>query len=240
LSSSSSLISWYISRPSKPLAEPAEETEEIPEEEIIEEEIPEMPKMPISASTAIPIAAPTITSTPSPTIEYKYKFFQGLDPGPYDFGTQKRNLIDKVDDLKKVCNETPECLGFNTNGWIKWKIPPKTEWNFWTEQPNQGMYIKENVEILPDQKEWQCLPGLKVPLNINEKGDVQCMALDRASCLFSTTMNQCNNIIKEYENKKSIVKPLVCGTMHKNQYGTTGYDNPKHWCSKGKLLIDLK
>ena len=28
--------------------------------------------------------------------------------------------------------------------------------------------------------------------------------------------------------------PLICGEMHNRVWGSTGYNNPAHWCVKGR------
>lgn len=186
------------------------------------------------ASTPLPInnnegkiSAPTVS----------YKFYQGMDPGPFDIPGQQREAIDNIEQLKRLCNEDPTCIAFNTNGWLKWNMAPRTQWARWTEDSKKGMYIKDTIEILPKSNEWQCLSNIKTPLLLNNTGDVQCMSLNRKDCLWSDTITQCNNIINENKNKTSELKPLVCGEMHKNITGSLGYDNPNHWCSKGKTIL---
>lgn len=49
---------------------------------------------------------------------YTYKFDKGKDSGGGDI-KQAPNLVDKIDDLKNICNADPTCLGFNSNGWLK-------------------------------------------------------------------------------------------------------------------------
>lgn len=79
---------------------------------------------------------------------------------------------------------------------------------------------------------WKCYTGINTPLRKNAAGDVECMAVNGKDCLWSK--EDCEkNLSKPVES----VKPLTCGEIHKSFYGSPGYDNPEHWCSKGKLLI---
>jgi hypothetical protein len=45
-----------------------------------------------------------------------------------------------VDDLKKACGERPDCLGFNTAGWLKGSISDEAEWYQWD---GGDLYIKQ-------------------------------------------------------------------------------------------------
>lgn len=35
------------------------------------------------------------------------------------------------------------------------------------------------------------------------------------------------------------VQPLVCGADHRDKYGVTGYENPRHWCNLAKRMSRL-
>ncbi|MFS8980787.1 toll/interleukin-1 receptor domain-containing protein [Cupriavidus necator] len=62
----------------------------------------------------------------------------------------------------------------------------------------------------------------KVLFTIMPSGDPACMSYNGASCLWGL----------EYKDVDfTQVKPLVCGDPHNAVWGSTGYDNPKHWCS---------
>jgi hypothetical protein len=79
---------------------------------------------------------------------------------------------------------------------------------------------------------WNCLSGIYTPLRKNGDGDVECMSLDNTNgCLWKSNSTECNTLAT---TPPQSLKPLVCGTMHKNLYGTTGYDYADHWCAKGK------
>ena len=70
----------------------------------------------------------------------------------YPFLASKHNTIGhypelSLNELKTKCNELPNCLGFTTNGWLLHKIRPKSEWTEFTDDPNQGMYVKQDVVL---------------------------------------------------------------------------------------------
>ncbi len=71
-----------------------------------------------------------------------YRFVQGMDSGGNDI-MLATGLANNVEGLKQKCNETPGCIAFNTNGWIKKVVNPESTWSRWTTDPTKGMYIKE-------------------------------------------------------------------------------------------------
>jgi len=88
----------------------------------------------------------------------------------------------------------------------------------WTE-PNNGL----------DNK-WKCILDLPVPLRKNAKGDVECMSTNGRDCLWSGSMDRCNALEK---SPPSNLNPLQCGEMHNRVWGGTGYNNERHWCTRG-------
>ena len=84
---------------------------------------------------------------------------------------------------------------------------------------------------------WRCLTssdGSIGPVRKNAGGDVECMSSDGGSCLWKTSQAECNALV---QNPVSPMNPLTCGTMHQQLYGSTGYDNPAHWCSTMRSQI---
>jgi hypothetical protein len=57
-----------------------------------------------------------------------------------DMGRQT-SLSGNINALKAWCSWKPDCLGFNTDGWMKNYIRPMNEW-FIHNTPNQGFYVK--------------------------------------------------------------------------------------------------
>jgi hypothetical protein len=86
----------------------------------------------------------------------------------------------------------------------------------------------------PQPSPWKCLAGINVPLRKNVGGDVECMSQNNKDCLWKSNESECKLLLS---SPPSDLKPLVCGDMHKSQWGDTGYDNPIHWCAKGKLQL---
>jgi hypothetical protein len=71
--------------------------------------------------------------------------------------------------------------------------------------------------------------GGRLLFTITSSGDPACASYDGAGCLWGVTY-------AEIDFTK--LRPLVCGDAHKAKWGSTGYDDPKHWCSlarKGAL-----
>lgn len=73
-----------------------------------------------------------------------YNFYQGLDSGGNDI--RRSNNQDNAEALMQECNEDPNCLGFNTNGFLKNKLNPKDSWRKWTDEPKKGFYAKESKD----------------------------------------------------------------------------------------------
>lgn len=93
------------------------------------------------------------------------------------------------------------------------------------------LYNKDTVEY-PTQ--WQYVRDVNVPLRQNNNKDVECLSSDGKNCLWKQKMplNEVNAPNKEWQ-------PVACGDMHKQLWGKTGYENPRHWCAKGyRALAD--
>ncbi len=71
-----------------------------------------------------------------------YVFHQGKDSGSNDI-TQRPDLKDNIDSLQDACNNLPNCMGFNTNGWLKYAIAPESQWHTWAgATTKQGLYVR--------------------------------------------------------------------------------------------------
>jgi len=81
----------------------------------------------------------------------------------------------------------------------------------------------------PCGSSWQCIAGISVPLSLTPTGDVQCMSTNNKDCLWD---GACESKL----NSQSL-KPLVCGAMHQEKWGSTGYDTPGHWCATGRKAL---
>jgi len=53
-------------------------------------------------------------------------------------------------------------------------------------------------------------------------GNPACASYNARDCLWGVSENQIDF---------SRVHPLVCGADHRDKWGVTGYENPRHWCN---------
>lgn len=61
-------------------------------------------------------------------------------------------------------------------------------------------------------------------------GNPACASYNGRDCLWGVRANQI-----DFRR----VQPLVCGADHRNKYGVTGYENPRHWCNQAqKIEVD--
>ena len=68
----------------------------------------------------------------------------------------------------------------------------------------------------------------------NSQGDVQALSANGVNVPWVKTPELCLQSIHE---RSANLQALTCGDAHKSLYGSTGYDNPSHWCAKN---LDLK
>lgn len=80
---------------------------------------------------------------------------------------------------------------------------------------------------------WACVGDITVPIRRLANGDIQCMSENGRDCYWSVNNEGC---------KASLLAPpsttFTCGDQHKSVWGVTGYDDPTHWCAKGKTLLN--
>ncbi|MBU1100160.1 MAG: hypothetical protein KKA84_07125 [Bacteroidetes bacterium] len=81
---------------------------------------------------------------PEPNNFEGYTFFQGKDSPGFDianFGREIKILVDE-------CNKEKKSVGFNTDGYLKYYLPPNYKWRrMWSAKDNEGIYVK-NDELL--------------------------------------------------------------------------------------------
>lgn len=85
--------------------------------------------------------------------------------------------------------------------------------------------------------DWQCRLGHAdhyAPMRKNSQGDVQVLSANGVNVPWVKTPELCLQSIHE---RSANLQALTCGDAHKSLYGSTGYDNPSHWCAKN---LDLK
>jgi hypothetical protein len=66
---------------------------------------------------------------------------------------------------------------------------------------------------------------------ITNDGNPACASYDGASCLWGQSIRDIDF---------SRLKPLVCGAGHRSLYGTTGFEDPNHWCNLALRAAQLK
>lgn len=79
--------------------------------------------------------------------------------------------------------------------------------------------------------QWRCVPGIYFPIRY-VNGDVQCLSTDGINCMGQGSDAGCAAL-----QIPANANPLTCGADHLSKWGSTGYDNPAHWCNKGKTGI---
>jgi len=61
--------------------------------------------------------------------------------------------VETVPEAFDACSSDPECKGFNSNGFVKHTIKPKTNWVTWTKDPFLGMYVKQKSLIESEESD---------------------------------------------------------------------------------------
>jgi len=64
--------------------------------------------------------------------------------------------------------------------------------------------------------------GGRLVFTITADGNPACASYDGRNCLWGQKMGDID---------LTKVRPLVCGAAHRNLYGVTGFEDPKHWCN---------
>ncbi|CAK4964319.1 unnamed protein product [Aphanomyces euteiches] len=68
-------------------------------------------------------------------------------------------------------------------------------------------------------------------MRIANDTNVECWSNDATDCVWD---DNCDAYVA---SGTSPAAPLECGCMHKQVWGTVGYDDPAHWCSCGKIAL---
>jgi hypothetical protein len=135
-----------------------------------------------------------------------------------------KNMAGSVQKCQAECDKTPGCKGFVHNGSHCWLKDQRAV----VPTPKSGLtYYYAGVP------KWQCVPGFDYPVSLDNKGDVQCMSIDGKNCLPGGCQK---NLTTPPQN----ILPLVCGEPHKAMWGSTGYDNPAHWCNTTRSAIQKR
>lgn len=100
---------------------------------------------PPPAVSTPPVSTPPVTTAPAPApapapSPRSYVFHPMMDSGGNDIANAT-DLANNVPSLKSKCDQTPKCIAFNTNGWLKEKVESPSTWSQWTSDPDKGLYI---------------------------------------------------------------------------------------------------
>jgi len=84
----------------------------------------------------------------SHTAEKTYKKVDGKDSGGGNLRQVQPGFSDPAENdlaLEKACSEEPECVAFNSAGWLKSSLAPESEWYEWD---GGALYLKELNGVL--------------------------------------------------------------------------------------------
>lgn len=72
-----------------------------------------------------------------------YQFFHGMDSSEGDID-YRPDLANDVAKLMLECNKNKECVAFNTEGWLKATLKPKSEWKLYMTTKDKGLYVSKS------------------------------------------------------------------------------------------------
>ena len=70
-----------------------------------------------------------------------FSFHQGKDSHGHDIERYWFKGI-TIDQMKARCDADQNCLGFNSNGWMKYYLRHESDWNHWTNDVTEGFFVK--------------------------------------------------------------------------------------------------
>ncbi len=92
---------------------------------------------------------PGCAGTPSSNADYciqdtnyrkeYFDFYPKMDSGGNDIG----RISGGVGVYAEECYKDPACKGFNSNGWMKFRVKERSQWSQWTNDPSLGFYVKK-------------------------------------------------------------------------------------------------
>jgi hypothetical protein len=87
-----------------------------------------------------PAPSPVAVSLVQPSaVNYRFYPTYGF---PGNNIRQDTYFANNIDALKRACSNRNDCVGFMSDGSLKYMIPPSDKWHKWTTQPNAGLYVK--------------------------------------------------------------------------------------------------
>ncbi|RHY74416.1 hypothetical protein DYB34_013693 [Aphanomyces astaci] len=75
--------------------------------------------------------------------------------------------------------------------------------------------------------------GINTPVRVNAAGNIECLSSNHHDCAWQSNHEACDTV----KQSKLLAdatdeSPLVCGAQHFQEWGSTGYDSPHHWCAQ--------
>jgi inositol phosphorylceramide mannosyltransferase catalytic subunit len=80
-------------------------------------------------------------TNPEPHSVEGYVFYQGLDSIGFDIGNVGRD----IQTLVRECNRNENAVGFNTDGFLKFRLQARHKWVRIGTGENEGLYVKKRV-----------------------------------------------------------------------------------------------
>jgi hypothetical protein len=77
---------------------------------------------------------------PAPSTRGRWIFIQGMDSGDGDIGNFGGGR--PADEMIAQAEGLDGCIAFNTSGWFKNVLRPRSEWSRFSENPAEGMWVK--------------------------------------------------------------------------------------------------
>jgi len=139
-----SVLSFFVDKSTKEKTAEEDENAKLElalaeQKRLLEEERRKKETPPSTVQTGSSVVAqpdiPVVVAPPQPI----YDFHPFMDSG----GNDITNITGDVPQLQDWCTARPECLGFNTNGWMKNAISSQSTWSRWTDDSLKGMYVKK-------------------------------------------------------------------------------------------------
>jgi hypothetical protein len=159
--------------------------------------------------------------TVKPTIKYDWKCVAGIDT-PVGF--------DASDKVQCMSLNATDCLWGGCEDKVA-NPPANLKPLVCTGNEAADHWCNTAKKELNKQR-WVCVPGIESPVNLSATGEVECMSADGRGCI----PGDCQTNLKTPPDP---IQPLICGLMHRQIYGRTGYDIPGHWCNTAKPYLGL-
>lgn len=99
--------------------------------------------------------------------------------------------------------------------------------------PGVPMQLPPGTLAVPAKNGFQCVPGVLTPVRLNAGKDPECMSINGRDCIIASDSYTCDQLAQQSKSSQELVG-LSCGNMHKTMFGTTGYQDPHHWCAQSK------